>query len=243
MEIAIEKQLTTKLISNNEPNIKQFLELHHSEDVRSVCHTWKLLVNESEINIINDRLAKYINEKFAKQNIVIVAMLKGSVYFFVDLTRRLTIPYSTYFIETSIYNDSLNQSSEINLDTKIIPSKFINKKIILLDELYNNGVTLAKTKEKIVELTNIDPHDIFTCVMFKKQKITDQPQPDLCGLEIPDIWICGYGIDDWQEKRGWTHLFAVPKTDEIQHTNDDRLFINDEYYELKRKEIKNQIFN
>lgn len=229
--------------------IEKFLNKHKREDTRQECNKWKLLLHKSEIKLINKKLANVINEKFKDENIIIVSTLKGGVYFHVDLTRMLTIPYSSYFVEVSTYNDALTQSEEIKVLTEIIPSKFKNKKIILLDELYNNGITLSKTKAFLVEKTGVLPSDVFTCVIFKKEKNASVipnfnnfiESSDLVGIEIPDVWICGYGIDDWQEKRGWKHLFAVPKYGNILPTNDDKLFTDEEFYNQIRSHILNNI--
>lgn len=93
----------------------------------------------------------------------------------------------------------------------------------------------------LIQITNKPTSDIFTCAIFKKEKIVDQKPSDLFGIEIPDVWICGYGIDDFQEKRGWVHLFAVPKYSDVIKTKDDELFINDDYYNKIRINILQQL--
>ena len=44
-----------------------------------------------------------------------VCILKGCAYFFVDVTRKLTIPYSTYFLEASSYHNAQTQSESVEL--------------------------------------------------------------------------------------------------------------------------------
>lgn len=164
--------------------------------------------------------------------------MKGAVYFHVDLTRMLTIPHSQYFIEASSYHDSQSQSEKVELLSKIVPSKFVGKKVILIDELYDNGTTLNNLKEKISEIAGVKLDDIFTCTIFKKKKETNKPAPDLYGILVPNVWLVGYGLDDMQEKRNWPHLFAVPKSIDIPLTIDDKLFEDTEYYEKIRGEIQ-----
>jgi hypothetical protein len=106
----------------------------------------------------------------------------------------------------------------------LVPKKFEGKKVILLDELFDNGTTLHQVKQKLLQELNKSEEDIFTCTLFRKAKPTSWPAPDLWGIDIPDVWVVGYGLDDAQEKRGWPHLYACPKLPEIPKTDADRIF-------------------
>ena len=225
---------------SDEKLASDFLEEHKYEDRDFTTKNWKLLMTEKEINSINDYVADVINKKFIGKNIVIVSILKGAIYFTVDLTRRLTIPYSLYLLEASSYKNKQTQCEELELLSKIIPSKFEGKTVILIDELFDNGLTLHQVKNKLLsEVTSLKEDDIFTCVLFKKNKETKYQYPDLVGFDIlPNVWVVGYGLDDKQEKRGWKHLFAVPKSDGVPKHQDDNLFDDPDYYNYLRDNIK-----
>lgn len=78
--------------------------------------------------------------------------------------------------------------------------------------------------------------------MFVKQNGNDNnPLPDLYGLMLPDVWVVGYGLDDAQEKRGWTNLYGVPKIDSISPTEDDGLFTSDEKYKECLQKLQDQL--
>ena len=209
---------------------------------------WRLILTEDQINQLNDYVANQINTKFQNKSIVVTSILKGAVYFTVDLTRRLTIPHSLYFIEASSYKgqtqDELELLSSLGpvFDSKIIPSKFENKTVILIDELYDNGLTLHQVKNKLLEeVPSLKAEDIFTCVLFKKNKETKYPLPDLVGIQLPNVWLVGYGLDDQQTKRNWKNLFAAPKPENLQKTLDDNLFDDEHYYQQQLDDIQNNI--
>eukprot|EP01104_Vermistella_antarctica_P012681 TRINITY_DN3715_c0_g1_i1.p1 TRINITY_DN3715_c0_g1~~TRINITY_DN3715_c0_g1_i1.p1 ORF type:complete len:274 (+),score=79.68 TRINITY_DN3715_c0_g1_i1:120-824(+) len=196
-----------------------------------VAKNWKLLLSYDEIQRSVEYCAKEINRRFEGQDIVVACILKGCVYFFVDLTRHLTIPYSTYFIEASSYLNEQTQSEEVELLSKLVPSKFKGKKVVLLDELYDNGKTLFQVKQKLLESgLGLKEEDVFTCTLLKKMKENPQyPLPDLVGVDtIPEVWLVGYGLDDRQEKRGWKHVFAIPKVDGIPTVEADKIFDDNE---------------
>jgi hypoxanthine phosphoribosyltransferase len=191
---------------------------------------WKLIMTKKEIDLCNASIAFELNQKFKNEKVIVVCILKGAVYFHVDLTRLLAFEHSQYFIEASSYHNAQTQSEQVEILSKIIPSKFAGRKVILLDELYDNGTTINNIKNKIIELAGVKPEDIFTCTIFKKNKKTNNHPPDFYGIVVPNVWLVGYGLDDMQEKRNWDTLWAVPKADGIEPTADDQLFTNEEFY-------------
>lgn len=220
-------------------NIKSQDFMTDRQDIHGHEKAWKLLLTEADIKAVVQNIAKEINMRFAGKNIIIVCILKGCAWFFTDLTKLLTIPYSTYFIEVSSYkNEQTNTTSE--LLSLINPDKFKNKTVILLDELYDSGNTLTVVQNAIslaCQLPSDSP--IFTCTLFKKKRIT-KSVPDLFGIKIPDVWVVGYGLDDKQEKRGWPHLYACPKAAGMEHTKADDIFESDEKYFNERVKLINQ---
>merc|ERR1712137_222147 len=217
--------------------------LSQRKDLRGVDvgNDWKLLLTSDEIQQSVTKCAKVIDEKFEGQEIVVVCILKGCVYFFVDFTRALTIPYSTYFIEASSYHNAQTQSETVELLSVLVPEKFEGKKVILLDEMYDNGTTLHEVKQTLLRDLKKSEDEIFTCTLFRKEKETSYPMPDQCGLVLPDVWVVGYGLDDAQEKRGWPHLFACPKVAGVPKTEGDKIFDSDEELDKQRQKLLSQL--
>ena len=238
--------MTISILSTMDTIIEQSGEfLKDREDLNGVdvLSEWKLLMNAKQIEASVRYCAHHINKNFKGQDIVVVCILKGCAYFFVDLTRHLKIPYSTYFIEASSYHNKQTQSDQLEILSVIVPEKFKNKQVILLDELYDNGLTFTNVKKHLIE-NNIVPEDkIFSMTLFKKDKQTSYPPPDLHGITVPDVWLVGYGLDDQQEKRGWSHLYACPKLDGLPKTDADKMFEDDKYFLNEVNKLNKQIKN
>ena len=186
--------------------------------------TWKVILTPEQIEESVEKCAKVINEKFQGEKVVVACILKGAAYFYVDLTRKLTLPHNCYFVEASSYHNEQTQSDEIEILSLIKSEKFKGRKVILVDELYDNGNTINLVRDAISEKAEIPLEDIFTCTAFRKNKVTTQRLPDLCGCTVPDVWLVGYGLDDKQEKRNWTTLYGCPKCEGVPKTEDDKMF-------------------
>jgi hypoxanthine phosphoribosyltransferase len=206
-----------------------------SDDIRN---GWKLLLDKDQIEVVVQGCADYINKNFKGKDIVLTCILKGAVYFLTALSQKLIIKHSLYFIEASSYKDSQTQGDKVAIAGGLVPSKFANKHIILIDELFDNGETIAGVKKHMQKTCEIHPSMIFTCTLFKKKKgvsyLSDDAglgsAPDLFGIEVPDVWLVGYGLDFKQHCRGWTNLYACPKDEGVKLSPDDELFANDEIY-------------
>lgn len=210
-------------------------------DRQFILDNWKLILTYEKINNLVARCADTIRRKFTGKDIVIVGILKGVVPFLADLMKYLNIPYTLYFVEASSYKDKQTQHEKVELLSLINPDKFKGKQVIILDELFDNGNTIQFVKTEIIKQANVDPKDIFTCTLFKKKKEVDLTKvqlPDWYGIELPDVWFVGYGLDDRGEKRGWMNLFAIPKVAGVPQSDDDIIFTDPDKYKSMYDQIQ-----
>ena len=204
---------------------------------------WKMIMTSEEIQHCVKKCAGIINEKFSGKKIIIVAILNGAVYFFSDLSRHIILDQTCYFIKADSYGNEKQQSDNVQVkDFLVIDSSlFINRQVILIDELFDNGKTLETIKNVLIKEANVSNDSIFTCTLFKKDKIVDYPQPDLFGISVPDVWLVGYGLDDQGEKRNLTALYGVPKLSNVHQTKDDIIFTDQNAYHKVRANIMKQL--
>jgi len=183
------------------------------------ARNYRLILTREEIDA-GVRIAARRIETWSKgERIVVVAILKGAFMFLSDLCRTFVRPYSVYFVDSSSYGESKSQGS-VKLSADINPEKFVDKssgvphKVVIIDELMDNGKTMNDVKQHFLS-TLKDTHaenDVLTCCLFAKDRERSWPEADVTGIpKVPDLWLVGYGLDDRGTKRGWTELLAVPK--------------------------------
>eukprot|EP00211_Chloroparvula_japonica_P014356 CAMPEP_0119118916 /NCGR_PEP_ID=MMETSP1310-20130426/634_1 /TAXON_ID=464262 /ORGANISM="Genus nov. species nov., Strain RCC2339" /LENGTH=249 /DNA_ID=CAMNT_0007108317 /DNA_START=60 /DNA_END=809 /DNA_ORIENTATION=+ len=224
--------------------VAKFAEGRRDIEPGVLLNDWKLLLTGDEIQSLVKTLAEAINERFrdSKKSLVLTCILKGAVFFTVDLARYLTIPYSMYFLEASSYHNAQTQSDAVELLSKIVPSKFEGRHVLLLDELWDNGRTLNCVKEELMRTVNIGNDDITTCTLFAKLKSPNNyPLPELYAIALPNVWVVGYGLDDAQEKRGWRALFGKPKVDGVPKHADDVMFDSTEGGVAHYKKVRSRL--
>jgi len=182
---------------------------------------YRLVLTSEELAAGNRICARRIETWAKGERIILVGILKGAFMFMSDLCRCLQRPYSVYFVEASSYKDSRTQGAGgVEISTELAGAKFCDAvsraphKVVLVDELLDNGKTMAVMKKHFLTAlaATHTENDILTCCLMSKCRGREWPDADITGIpDLPDLWLVGYGLDDRGTKRGWSELFAIPK--------------------------------
>jgi hypoxanthine phosphoribosyltransferase len=179
----------------------------------------QILVNKEQIDKLIKGLAQKINKNFKDQigkneckGVVLVGLLTGAAYCMTDLSRALEdlgFNHEIDYIRTSSYIGQERQK-EVKIDCSINPEKLKGKIVILVDELYDSGHSLAVAYEYFKK--HFKTYSLYTCVVFRKQLPEDHGYavPDYLGCMLPNLWLYGYGMDNEGLDRGkkdvWVNL-------------------------------------
>jgi hypoxanthine phosphoribosyltransferase len=154
-------------------------------DIRAV------LISEARLARRVGGLARQIEKDFAGRDLVIVALLGGTVMFLADLLRRLSLPLRLDFIGVSSYGagtepGGLVFTKELRLDVR-------GRDVLLVDDILDTGNTLSRVLPKLRALR---PRRIKICVLLDKPaRRAKKIAADYTGFTIPDEFVVGYGLD------------------------------------------------
>lgn len=136
-------------------------------------------------------MAAQIERDFRGREMVVVALLNGTVLFLADLIRHLSIPMRLDFMGVSSYgagteSGKLVYTKELRLDVR-------GRDVLLVDDILDTGKTFCSVLKK---LRALKPRRIKTCVLLNKQeRRIEKITPNYVGFEIPDVFVVGYGLD------------------------------------------------
>ena len=152
-----------------------------------------VLVSEESIKEINKKLGEQITKDYAGKKLLLVSILKGAVVFLADLMREIKIHCNIDFMVVSSYGAGTKTSGCINLHLDIKRSDYEKADIILVEDIVDSGRTLAMLTGLFRER---HAHSVKCCTMLDKPSRREVDfQPDYKGLEIPDKFVVGYGLD------------------------------------------------
>ncbi len=158
----------------------------------------RILVTREEIAARVEELARDISADLERLNhaeggeVVIVAVLTGSIIFIADLIRRLPQKLRISVITVSSYPGRTTQPQGATLRGSL-PDELSGKHVLIVDDILDSGRTLALLRSEIEQRR---PRSVRTCVLLRKEKVREPECPcEYVGFDIPDAFVVGYGLD------------------------------------------------
>lgn len=152
----------------------------------------RVLISRAEIDQMCRRLGEQITHDYAGKEIILIGVLKGAFIFMSDLARTIGVPCRIDFMSVSSYGSGTRTSGVVRI-TKDLDTDITGKHIIVVEDIVDTGLTLKHLREL---LSTRNPASIALCTAFDKP---DRRKVDIeveyTGLQIPDEFIVGYGLD------------------------------------------------
>ena len=168
----------------------------------------KVLVSEEELKKINQRLGAQITKDFKDKNLLVVGILKGSIYFMTDLTRYIDLPLKIDFLAVSSYGSGTKSSGAVKIE-KDIDINLEGYDILIVEDILDSGRALNYVCEL---LRSRGPKSISIATLLDKpeRRVVDLT-PDYVGCDVPDEFVVGYGLDYDQKYRNLSYIGALKR--------------------------------
>jgi len=169
----------------------------------------KVMITEEQVSQKVKELGKVITRDYQDKDLLLIAILKGSVVFLADLIRAISLPLHMDFMAVSSYGTSTATSGVVRI-LKDLEADITDKHVLIIEDIVDTGLTLSYLKEN---LNSRNPASLKVCTFLDKpsrRKVAITP--DYNGYEIPDEFVVGYGLDCNEEFRNLPYI-AVVKTD------------------------------
>ena len=153
--------------------------------------------------------------------VVLATVLRGSVYFAVDLSRQLNLPFILDFIGISSYGRVAVSEGIVRI-TKDLESNIAHKNVLLLENIVDTGLTLNYL---IRNLKTRNPSSLRVCAFLDMpaRRIVNIPV-DYCGFNLPDLFVVGYGLDYYERYRNLEVVAALQEAGgKKQETGGDKI--------------------
>lgn len=166
------------------------------------------LISQSEIAATVQQLARELDRDYQNCSPVVVGVLKGSFVFLADLIRQMQTPIcNVELIRLSSYGCATTSSGEVKILMGLSENTICDRHLILVEDIVDTGLSTTKAIEV---LKGYHPASLKLCALLDKPSRRKVPvEIDYLGIEVPDRFIVGYGIDCDEKYRQLPAIYAI----------------------------------
>ena len=171
-----------------------------------MIHKISEYISEEKLDKRIREIAAEISKDYAKKEIRLVCILKGSIFYTCELAKRLTVPVTLDFMSVSSYGSGTESSGDIKIK-KDLDESIEGLDVIVVEDIIDSGNTLSKL---IPMLKDRNPASIkVTTLLDKPDRREVDMNVDYVGFEIEDKFVVGDGLDYDQSYRDLPYIGIV----------------------------------
>lgn len=165
------------------------------------------------------RLASEVDRDQDGRPVLLVGILKGSVFFLCDLAKKMKTPVSLDFLQVSSYGSGTKSSGNVRL-LRDLSTDVAGREVVIVEDIVDTGRTL----HKIVEILGTrHPKSVKICALLKKRIPGNEGIPvDYLGFTIDDHFVVGYGLDFAESYRNLPFIGILEPDGKPDSTVDSR---------------------
>ena len=183
-------------------------------DIKSV------LLSSDEIQAKVAELGRRIGDEYREtvgpdgEDLLLVTVLKGAVFFVTDLARAIPLPTQLEFMAVSSYGSSTSSSGVVRI-LKDLDRDINGRDVLIVEDIVDSGLTLSWL---LRNLATRHPRSLKVVALLRKP---DAVRADVdiahVGFDIPNEFVVGYGLDYAERYRDLNYIGTLdPKVYEQQ---------------------------
>ncbi len=178
------------------------------DEVTRIMDEAELIFSPEQLEQAISGIAAKINAEMSTLNPVVISLLKGGLVLSGQLLPHLDFPLEIDYIHATRYRDKTEGGSLHWIARQ--SSSIKDRTVLLLDDIFDEGHTLAAIHDYCIAA---EAKDVFTAVLLDKSHDRKAHiNIDFVGLEVPDRYVFGYGMDYKGYLRNANGIYAVRGT-------------------------------
>ena len=151
------------------------------------------------------RLSREITHALQDSKPIIICVMGGGIVFAGQLLTKLTFALEVDYVHASRYQ---NQTVGKVLVWKALPKLDLTERtVLLIDDILDEGITLKEIQEKCLSL---GAAKVLSAVLVEKKLDHSKPiTAEFVGLEVPNKYVFGYGMDAYGWWRNLPAIYAL----------------------------------
>ena len=170
-------------------------------------HSERVLFTEEQIDLRIREVAAAISQRYARNGVRLIGVLKGSVFFLTALAREVTVPVKIDFLSISSYSERRGAPGMVRIE-KDLDENIEGEDVLLVEDIVDTGLT---ARYLLQNLAGLGPNSLAVCTLLDRsvRRLVKVPIEFRC-FEIPDRFVVGFGLDDRQLRRNLKYIAVLP---------------------------------
>ena len=145
-----------------------------------------------KIQSIISEMAQRINNDYKDKNLpLFISILNGSFMFTADLFKQIDFTCEVTFLKLTSYRGTSSTGSVRQLIG--VNESIEGRDVIVLEDIVDTGITIEQI---LGQLKSFEPASVkVASLLFKPEAYQKEMKIDYIGMEIPNDFIVGYGLD------------------------------------------------
>lgn len=152
-----------------------------------------------------EKMAEKLNNDLAGENPLFICILIGSFIFAADLFKRIKINSEITFLRVASYSGDRSAGTVKNIID--LNENIKGRTVVVVEDIVDSGLTINNVIERLKEKC---PKRIITAtLLLKPDALKEEVELDYVGMEIPNDFIVGYGLDYNGYGRNLLHIYSL----------------------------------
>jgi len=169
----------------------------------------EILYSEEEIIAVVKDLGAQLTKEYEGKNPLVIGVLKGAVMFMTDLSRAMDCDLELDFMDVSSYGAGMESSGDVKI-LKDLDTTVDGRDLLIVEDIIDTGRTLSYLIE-IFKYRKAKSIKVVT-LMDKKERREVDLEADYIGINVPNEFVVGYGLDFNEKYRNLPYI-GILKTE------------------------------
>lgn len=152
---------------------------------------FKPYISQQQLATAVKNISNSINTDLANELPVFLVVLNGSFMFAADLLKEVTIPCEISFIKVASYYGTTSTGAVTELIG--LTEDITDRTVVIIEDIVDSGITIERlvnvlTRKKVKQIK-------IATALLKPGSYKKNIKVDYVGIEIPNDFVIGYGLD------------------------------------------------
>lgn len=169
----------------------------------------RIMLTEEQLRARVREVAEEVDAVYAGKRPLVVGILKGSIIFYADFIRCLSMPVELDFMVVSSYGSGAVSSGKLKIG-KDLDRDITGRDVIIVEDIIDSGFTLANLKALLLERGAASVR--IVTLLNKSERREYDVAPDWNCFDIENEFVIGYGLDYDEQYRHLPYIGILKRS-------------------------------